>query len=198
MRGYHTSDGTNASLSSSVESFYENLQNTIVYHHTSSHSANEEITNNLTDVDAGMGAENNDGTENITFTNVNVQFSGEEVFGKYLDLSSLHLELVNVLKVKSSLNIDMDYLQYLDRFSMFFYIPDSVKLNSKPYYNYLQGLWNYLSDFFVRTQPLIELEEEIIKEWENEFKQKVETGQVKLVFNSCKYGTLYRYFIYNF
>ena len=108
-------------------------------------------------------------------------------FGKYLDLSSLHLELVNVLKVKSSLNIDMDYLQYLDRFSMFFYIPDSVKLNSKPYYNYLQGLWNYLRDFFVRTQPLIELEEEIIKEWENEFKQKVETGQVKLVFNSCKY-----------
>eukprot|EP01039_Chlorochromonas_danica_P012883 gene12883-14847_t len=56
---------------------------------------------------------------------VSVAFSGEEVFGKYLDLTNLYLEFSNVLKKHS--NIEQDYLQYLERFATFFYLPAEVR-----------------------------------------------------------------------
>lgn len=79
-----------------------------------------------------------------------VHFSGEEVFGKYLDLNELHLEFSNIIRKAS---IEQDYLQYLERFNSFFYLPDAVK-QSKQFGEYLDHLWRYLVDFFVRTNPL--------------------------------------------
>lgn len=81
---------------------------------------------------------------------VNVNFSGEEIFGKYLDLNSLHLQFSNIIRRE---NIEQDYLQYLERFNTFFYLPDNVK-STRQYAEYLDSLWNYLVDFFKRTNPL--------------------------------------------
>lgn len=95
-----------------------------------------------------------------TSVDVNVAFSGEEVFGKYLDLNPLHLEFSNVIR---KANIEQDYLQYLERFNTFFYLPEIVR-NSRQYSEYLEHLWQYLVDFFRRTNPLTDwtkIEEEI-------------------------------------
>lgn len=81
---------------------------------------------------------------------IDVKFSGEEIFGKYLDLNALHLQFSNVI-VRAG--IEQDYVQYLERFNDFFYLPESVK-QSKLYADYLDSLWVYLSDFFRRTNPL--------------------------------------------
>lgn len=106
---------------------------------------------------------------------VNVDFSGEEIFGKYLDLNPLFLQFCNVMKTGS---IEQDYLQYLERFQMFFYIPSEVK-NSKAYFDYLVELWNYLTGFYKRIHPLIDIDR-VIGEWEKEFDGKVESGEIKL------------------
>ena len=112
-------------------------------------------------------------TTGIDMSNVEVLFSGAEVFGKYFDLNSLYLQFCNLLKKAS---IDQDYLQYLDRFNSFFYIPESIKA-TKPYVEYLDHLWTYLYDFFRRVNPLINIDE-IIKKWTVDFKSKVESGEI--------------------
>eukprot|EP01035_Chromulina_nebulosa_P040527 gene40527-54798_t len=106
---------------------------------------------------------------------VNVPFSGEEIFGKYLDLNANFLEFANITK---KIFTDQDYLQYLDRFNTFFYIPDDLRA-SKPYGDYLVNLWGYLSNFFRRVHPLIDLDEIVQGEWETEFCNKVRAGEVK-------------------
>ncbi len=105
--------------------------------------------------------------------NVQVDFSGEEIFGKYLDLNPLFLDFCNLMKKK---NIEQDYLQYLDRFTMFFYIPEDVKA-TKGYIDYLTNLWNYLYDFYRRVHPLIGLEK-VVHDWEQEFQHKVAKGDI--------------------
>lgn len=105
---------------------------------------------------------------------VSVPFSGEEIFGKYLDLNSNFLEFDNLTKKYFT---DQDYLQYLDRFNTFFYIPEDLR-NSKPYAEYLDNLWKYLEGFFRRVHPLIDLDE-IIRDWEGDFATKVKNGEVK-------------------
>lgn len=85
---------------------------------------------------------------------VDVHFSGEEVFGKYLDLNGLHLEFSNIIRKAS---IEQDYLQYLERFNSFFYLPDVVR-QSRQFSEYLDHLWGYLANFFVRTNPLTDWE----------------------------------------
>jgi splicing factor 3A subunit 3 len=103
---------------------------------------------------------------------VNVAFSGEEVFGKYLDLHSFFVQYCNLSNIPSS--HDVDYLQYLDKFNSFFYIPESSK-GHKSYVSYVSGLWQYLHDFFRRIQPLVEVEE-LMSEWRTEFEKKWSAG----------------------
>eukprot|EP01040_Poterioochromonas_malhamensis_P008877 gene8877-9614_t len=115
---------------------------------------------------------------------VQVGFSGEEVFGKYLDLHEHFLKFTNLFKSSSTNStttstIEQDYLQYLDRFYMFFYIKDDMKHN-KQYGEYIHSLWNYLIDFYHRLNPLVNLDP-TLKEWEAEFEKKVEAGEIKRV-----------------
>ncbi len=135
-----------------IKSFYDALNSTREYHHKFQCSVN--ITPNL----------------NI---DINVDFSGVEVYGKYLDLNRLFLQYCNLPNFPAKVQ---DYLQYLDRFNSFFHIPESSKL-SKQYASYITELWNYLDSFLHRTQPLIELENFTI-DWQSNFEQKWETGQV--------------------
>jgi splicing factor 3A subunit 3 len=105
-----------------------------------------------------------------------VSFSGVEVFGKYLDLQEQFIVFCELMK---KINIEQDYLQYLDRFSSFFYIPESVK-QTKPYLDYLHSLWEYLFDFYKRVNPLVSVDI-AIEEWDREFNRKCETGEIQLL-----------------
>ena len=102
---------------------------------------------------------------------VHLTFSGEEVFGKYLDLHSFYAQYCNLPNIPSH---DIDYLQYLDKFNSFFYIPEASK-SHKAYVQYLSSLWEYLLGFFRRVQPLVEVED-ILTEWRAEFEKKWSVG----------------------
>lgn len=137
------------------DSFYKNLQSTREYY-----QKYPDIEIPPTEMDV---------------SEVEVAFSGAEVFGKYFDLNPLYLQFCNLLKKAS---IDQDYLQYLDRFNSFFYIPESLKA-MKQYNVYLDSLWTYLYDFFNRVNPLISIDE-IIQEWSVNFKSKLDNGEIKI------------------
>jgi splicing factor 3A subunit 3 len=104
---------------------------------------------------------------------VEVQFSGEEVFGKYLDLNDFFLRFCNLPNVNAS---NQDYLQYLDRFNSFFYIQESAK-SHKSYVNYVKDLERYLFGFLKRIQPLFSLDD-LVEEWNKSFGDKWEAGTV--------------------
>jgi splicing factor 3A subunit 3 len=111
-------------------------------------------------------------------SSIEVSFSGAEVFGKYLDL---HEQFILFCELMKKIDIEQDYLQYLDRFSVFFYIPESVKL-TKPYLDYLSSLWEYLSDFYRRVNPLVNMDV-AVEEWDRDFRRKCETGEFQLLRN---------------
>ena len=79
-------------------SFYESLNSTKEYHAKYPSASDATAAPNLP-------------VEDIS---VDVQFSGEEVFGKYLDLNTHYMVFSNLSKKYS---IEQDYLQYLDRFN---------------------------------------------------------------------------------
>ncbi|KAK8795666.1 hypothetical protein WA158_000323 [Blastocystis sp. Blastoise] len=90
-------------------------------------------------------------------------FSGEEYWGKYLDLHELFDLYVNLP------NIDrVDYITYLSVFYQFENIPMKTRWESK-YSQYIDSLYTYIHDYFVRTQPLLHLNNMI-----SEYKQKFE------------------------
>lgn len=139
------------------DNFYEKLGATLEYHHRFPGVISE------TGPDLNM--------------DIDVHFSGEEIFGKYLDLHDLYLAFCNLPKVltEQSKN-DFDYLAYLDKFNSFFFISDSTK-ETKAYADYLDNLWGYLFDFFQRIQPLFNLEE-IIADWDKSFETKWAAGEL--------------------
>ncbi|ONH65105.1 Pre-mRNA-splicing factor sap61 [Cyberlindnera fabianii] len=79
-------------------------------------------------------------------------FSGEEYFGKYIDLISLHEQWLN-------LSIDkFNYVKYLEIFDKF----DQQRLKKgDDYIKYLEDLSNYLMGYIKRTKPLFDLAKHI-------------------------------------
>ena len=151
--------------SNMFSSFYGTLKNINEYHHKYPNIPNTE----------------NNSLHIPEFESL-VQFSGEEIFGKYLDLHSLYVQYCNLPNITTSntstgIGIQsLDYLQYLDKFNSFFYIPEGQKLN-KSYGEYVMALWNYLQDFFHRIQPLVDMNE-YLEEWKKEFIEKWNQGQI--------------------
>ena len=83
-------------------------------------------------------------------------FTGEEAWGKYLDLTALHEDYLNLPGVKR-----LSYLQYLDSFFIFTPPHCLIKKEHKQtdkYFNYVGRLASYLEDFMRRTQPLEDLD----------------------------------------
>eukprot|EP01128_Nolandella_sp_AFSM9_P006276 TRINITY_DN3187_c0_g1_i1.p1 TRINITY_DN3187_c0_g1~~TRINITY_DN3187_c0_g1_i1.p1 ORF type:complete len:459 (+),score=129.05 TRINITY_DN3187_c0_g1_i1:61-1437(+) len=98
-----------------------------------------------------------------------VQFSGEESYGRYLDLNPFFTRYINLKGVKAE---GYTYTQYLTSFYEF---PDRDIQKNKQYRQFLTDLNDYLVDFFRRAQPLDDLEaklnqneEAFKKEWEND------------------------------
>jgi len=105
-----------------------------------------------------------------------VQFSGEEVFGKYLDLQGPYLTFCNLPFNKAADTVP-DYMTYLETFLKFEKIPQEKRITAG-YQAYLRELYDYLLSFFQRTQPLVDLEEVIGKENQEKFEQLWSDGKV--------------------
>ena len=87
---------------------------------------------------------------------VDNMFTGEEAFGKFLDLTTLHEDYLNLPGVKR-----LSYIQYLDAFDTFTPPLCPIKKADKTtdqYFNYVGRLATYLEDFLKRTRPLEDLE----------------------------------------
>jgi splicing factor 3A subunit 3 len=97
-------------------------------------------------------------------------FTGEEAYGKYLDLTTLHEDYLNLKGVKR-----ITYLQYLDSFYIFTPPHNPITRSQKAsdqYFGYVGRLAAYLEDFLKRTKPLQDLDaifsrisEEFEKDW---------------------------------
>lgn len=81
-----------------------------------------------------------------------VKFTGEEHWGKYLDLQPLYLKYCNLGPQFERL----DYITYLDRFASFHEIPRELKVAE--YRAYLSELLAYLRSFHTRVHPLLDLD----------------------------------------
>jgi splicing factor 3A subunit 3 len=100
-----------------------------------------------------------------------VQFSGEEMFGKYLDLHQFFERSCNMPQFER-----MDYVSFLGRFSSFEAIAPALR--NKTYLRYLSDLKQYLVGFYRRTQPLVDLDDVLAEDlerfgarWDEEQKQ---------------------------
>ncbi|KAF2153526.1 putative splicing factor 3a subunit 3 [Myriangium duriaei CBS 260.36] len=103
---------------------------------------------------------------------VDLQFTGEEGYGRYFDLQQLHEEYVNLPGLKRRLN----YLQYLDAFDDFGSFPRAEKMKEQ-YFTYLNGLVRYLESFMRKVKPLENLDK-LFGAFDKEFEEAWEQDKV--------------------
>ncbi|CAK8567562.1 unnamed protein product [Lathyrus sativus] len=113
----------------------------------------------------------NDDTEALLKEEPQIEFSGEEAFGRYLDMHELYHQYVN-----SKFGEPIEYSAYLDVFSETDKIPRKMK-TTRQYREYLENLLEYLIYFFQRTEPLQDLDR-IFSKVTNEFEENWATGTV--------------------
>ncbi|KAK1302527.1 hypothetical protein QJS10_CPB12g01097 [Acorus calamus] len=106
----------------------------------------------------------NDDGEEILKEEPRIEFSGEESFGRYLDMHELYNEYVN-----SKFGEPIEYSAFLDAFSQTHKIPRHLK-QMRQYKDYLEHLLEYLVSFFIRTQPLQDLDK-IFSKLQTEFEE---------------------------
>lgn len=101
---------------------------------------------------------------------IDTMFTGEESYGRFLDLMAPHEQYLNLPGVKR-----INYIQYLESFDRFtpphLLTKRSQKLSDK-YFNYVGDLAAYLESFVKRAKPLQDLnmlfasfDEEFEKQW---------------------------------
>jgi splicing factor 3A subunit 3 len=79
------------------------------------------------------------------------QFTGEEFFGRFLDLNPHHIKFINLKGTKA-----VTYEAYLSIFEDFTSVPEEVR--TKKYRDYIKDLKDYLTSCVKRTQPLQDVE----------------------------------------
>ncbi|CCG84769.1 protein of unknown function [Taphrina deformans PYCC 5710] len=147
---YADTDGSRAieigklSAASGLETFYTQLSSVKDYHQRYP----DNIVENLTaDYEITLPDPNNpvDPEDRIA-----KMFSGEESYGRFFDLNSLHAQFVNLKR-----NRTINYARYLENFDNFSdaAFPSYVKQDPK-YVDYLTDLYDYLESFYRRTVPL--------------------------------------------
>lgn len=150
--GGQTATGTNV-----FSAFYDRLKEIREYHRR--HSAARVV-------DAGEEYEQMFKEDPI------LDFSGEEGFGRYLDLHEFYNRYIN-----SKFGEPMEYTTYLDVFSLPEKIPRKFKM-TRQYRDYIIDLLEYLISFFERTEPLKDLDR-IFSRVITEFEEQWSNGKVK-------------------
>lgn len=113
-----------------------------------------------------------DGEEPVpVLTEVDKMFSGEEAYGRYFDLTSMHEQYVNLPGARH-----INYMQYLDSFDTFTAIRRADKLKDE-YLRYVGELASYLESFMRRTKPLEDLDK-VFSGFDKEFDEEWEADKV--------------------
>jgi len=110
---------------------------------------------------------------------ISLLFSGEEAYGKYLDLYANHTAYNNLKNIGRR----PGYLQYLDLLLAAQTSPVHRELAretrvTKDYESYIKTLYTYLLSFAKRTQPLVDVDSQHQKA-EAEFNQKWDAGEIE-------------------
>ncbi|KII94923.1 hypothetical protein PLICRDRAFT_47923 [Plicaturopsis crispa FD-325 SS-3] len=110
---------------------------------------------------------------------ISLLFSGEEAYGKYLDLYANHTAYNNL----KNLGRRPGYLQYLDLLLLAQTNPVHQELSkdiksTKDYETYIKNLHTYLLSFTKRTLPLVDTDSRQ-RDAETEFNAKWEAGELK-------------------
>ena len=110
-----------------------------------------------------------------TTIEVDNMFTGEEAFGKFLDLTTVHEEYLNIPNNKR-----VTYLQYLQMFDIFGPPQMSMKRadkNTDQYFQYVGRLGEYLESFLRRTRPLEDLDK-LFSTIDQDFERDWEANEV--------------------
>jgi len=78
-------------------------------------------------------------------------FTGEEGYGKFLDLHNFFQTYINFKDVPK----DLEYMKYLETFFTF---PHRNIVRDRAYVEYLESLYQYLIGYFRRSQPLFDID----------------------------------------
>jgi splicing factor 3A subunit 3 len=90
---------------------------------------------------------------------IDSMFTGEEGFGRFFDLTTLHEQYLNLPVHQHARRLT--YLQYLDLFDEFAPPKNNIRRDQKmseSYFQYLKALQDYLESFMRRTKPLENLD----------------------------------------
>jgi splicing factor 3A subunit 3 len=102
----------------------------------------------------------------VVSSGIDTMFTGEEAFGRYFDLTTIHEVYLNLPGIKR-----LNYLQYLDNFDIFTPPQCSIKRPEKmtdQYFSYVGQLADYLEGFMKRTRPLEDLDK-LFKSFDADF-----------------------------
>lgn len=109
---------------------------------------------------------------------VKVAFSGDEMGGKHVDLNEHYDRFLQLAHVADSKKVfeKCNYIAYLGKFDKLFNVERELKTNPLyigAYKTYIEELLAYMSDFFVRVNPLVDvlkvremIKEDFDKRWE--------------------------------
>src|ERR1700761_7582866 len=109
---------------------------------------------------------------------IDSMFTGEEGYGRFFDLTTLHDQYLNLPGVKGARRLT--YLQYLDAFDIFTPPQCLIKKPEKmteAYFQYLGALMTYLEEFMKKIRPLEDLDK-IFASFDTEFEKAWEAGEV--------------------
>lgn len=109
-------------------------------------------------------------------TVVDKMFSGEEAYGRYFDLESLHQQFINLPD-----NRHPTYVQYLSHFDKFEPPVCTVSRANKvkdAYFQFVGDLAKYLESFMRRIRPLENIDK-LLLQWRNEFDDLWDKGKIE-------------------
>ncbi|TVY17280.1 Pre-mRNA-splicing factor [Lachnellula arida] len=111
-----------------------------------------------------------------TISEVDNMFTGEEAFGKFLDLTTVHELYLNLPGIKR-----VTYLQYLSTFDSFRPPSCNVKRPDKmtdQYFGFVGRLADYLESFMRRTRPLEDLDK-VFESFDEDFRKAWDNNEVE-------------------
>ena len=109
---------------------------------------------------------------------IDSMFTGEEGFGRFFDLTTLHEQYLNLPVHQHARRLT--YLQYLDLFDAFSPPQCNIRRDQKKsesYFQYLKALQEYLESFMRRTKPLENLDK-LFANFDKEFEDLWDKGEV--------------------
>lgn len=102
---------------------------------------------------------------------IQVEFSDEEGYGRYLDLTKCHEAFLQVIRKKT---VKPNYLTFLDQFDNFGSLDRDSKL-TRDYKTYIEMLYNYFRDYCKRAKPLFDsndMEEKVHEKFSKQWTEK--------------------------